>query len=68
MQAMVCPSKVGSIVIAYAFGLLIAARNFTPGKPGYKLALQGKGPSPEQRLNHSSVREKQTDSTYCNIR
>lgn len=43
--------KIGSIVLAYGFGLLIGSSGILPqGSPGYKLALQGKGSLPKAEL------------------
>src|SRR5665811_2134643 len=43
--------KVGSIVLAYGFGLLIGSSGILPqGSPGYKLALQGKASLPTAEL------------------
>jgi uncharacterized membrane protein len=43
--------KVGSIVLAYAFGLLIGSTGILPqGSEGYKLATQGKGPLPDTEV------------------
>src|ERR1035437_7345170 len=54
--------KVGSIVIAYAFGLLIGSTGLLPqGSPAYKLALQGKGYLPRTELETLISQGKATD-------
>jgi uncharacterized membrane protein len=43
--------KIGSIVIAYAFGLFIGSTGILPhGSPAYKLATEGKGPVSKSTL------------------
>jgi len=43
--------KVGTIVVAYAFGLLIGSTGILPqGSDGYRLALQGKAALPESEV------------------
>lgn len=60
--------KVGSIVIAYAFGLLIGSTGILPqGSPGYKLALQGKGPLPRTEVESLISQGKATqDDLFVN--
>jgi len=53
--------KMGSIVIAYAFGLLIGSTGILPqGSPGYKLALQGKGSLPATEVESLITQGKAT--------
>jgi len=53
--------KMGSIVIAYAFGLLIGSTGILPqGSPGYKLALQGKGSLPSTEVESLIAQGKAT--------
>jgi uncharacterized membrane protein len=53
--------KMGSIVVAYAFGLLIGSTGILPqGSPGYKLALQGKAALPETEVEAMITQGKAT--------
>ena len=43
--------KIGAIVLAYGFGLLIGSTGILPqGSDGYKFALQGKGSIPRTEV------------------
>jgi uncharacterized membrane protein len=44
--------KIGTVVLAYAFGLLLGSSGIFPeGSYGYKLALQGRAALPESEMN-----------------
>jgi uncharacterized membrane protein len=60
--------KLGSIVLAYGFGLLIGSTGILPqGSAGYKLALQGKTALPETELESLIKQGKATeDDMYVN--
>ncbi len=60
--------KLGSIVLAYGFGLLIGSTGILPqGSAGYKLALQGKTALPKTELESLIKQGKATeDDLYVN--
>jgi len=54
--------KMGAIVLAYGFGLLIGSTGILPqGSDGYKLALQGKGPLPRAEVESLITQGKATN-------
>jgi uncharacterized membrane protein len=54
--------KIGSIVIAYGFGLIIGSTGILPqGSEGYKLALQGKSALPKAEVESLISQGKATD-------
>jgi uncharacterized membrane protein len=55
--------KMGAIVIAYAFGLIIGSTGILPqGSEGYKLALQGKGTLPRSEIESLITQGKATEN------
>jgi uncharacterized membrane protein len=55
--------KMGAIVIAYAFGLIIGSTGILPqGSEGYKLALQGKGTLPGSEVEALITQGKATEN------
>jgi uncharacterized membrane protein len=55
--------KIGAIVLAYGFGLLIGSTGILPqGSDGYKFALQGKGSLPETEVESLITQGKATNN------